>query len=178
MSLHPQEGPTHVTEQTYLIRLEAAGDVPAIDVLNDAAFGPGRFARTAYRMREGVPHDPALAFVATVGDRLVGSVRLTPIQVGADPALLLGPLAVHPDVANRGIGRALVRTAVARARALGHRLVLLVGDPPYYAPVGFSPVRPGQITFPGPVDPHRLLAVHLDDGADAIAGEARRPTFR
>jgi predicted N-acetyltransferase YhbS len=164
-----------VTEQTYLIRLETAGDEPAIDLLNDAAFGPGRFARTAYRMREGVPHDPDLAFVATVGGRLVGSVRLTPVLIGDARALLLGPLAVHPDVANRGIGRNLVRRAVARARELGHRLVLLVGDPPYYAPVGFTPVRPGQITFPGPVDPYRLLAAHLDDEADTIAGEARRP---
>lgn len=167
-----------MTEQTYSIRLETDGDAPAIDFLNDAAFGPGRFARTAYRLREGIPHDPALAFVATVGDRLVGSVRLTPILVGSAGALLLGPLAVHPDVANRGIGRTLVRAAVARARELGHRLVLLVGDPPYYAPVGFSPVRPGQITLPGPVDPHRLLAAHLDDGAETIAGEARQPADR
>ena len=164
-----------MTEQTYLIRLEAAGDAPAIDILNDTAFGPGRFARTAYRLREGIPHDPELAFVATVDGRLVGSVRLTPILVETTGALLLGPLAVHPDVANRGIGRNLVRTAVARARELGHRLVLLVGDPPYYAPVGFAPVRPGQITFPGPVDPHRLLAASLTDGAEAIAGEVRRP---
>lgn len=164
-----------MTEQTYLIRLEAAGDAPAIDLLNDAAFGPGRFARTAYRLREGVPHDPSLAFVATVGDRLVGSVRLTPVRVDTAGALLLGPLAVHPDVANRGIGRALVRTAVARAGEIGHRLVLLVGDPPYYAPVGFTPVRPGQITLPGPVDPYRLLAAHLADGAEAISGCVRRP---
>ncbi|MGX1097975.1 GNAT family N-acetyltransferase [Amorphus sp. MBR-141] len=164
-----------MTEQSYLVRLEAAGDAPAIDVLNDTAFGPGRFARTAYRLREGVPHAPDLAFVATVADRLVGSVRLTPILVGTSGALLLGPLAVHPDVANRGIGRSLVRTSVARARELGHRLVLLVGDPPYYAPVGFTPVRPGQITFPGPVDPHRLLAAHLVDGSEAIAGEVHRP---
>ena len=163
-----------MTIDSCLIRIEEPGDEPAIDALNDAAFGPGRFARTAYRLREGVPHDPAISFVALWEGRLIGSVRLTAIEIGTHPGLLLGPLAVHPDVANRGIGRALVRSSVARATELGHRLVLLVGDPPYYAPVGFAPVAPGRITLPGPVDPRRILAAHLSDDADTIAGEARR----
>ncbi|WP_018700920.1 GNAT family N-acetyltransferase [Amorphus coralli] len=163
-----------MTAETHQIRLEDPGDAPAIDNLNDAAFGPGRFARTAYRLREGVPHDPAISFVATWNGRLVGSVRLTPMEIGDAPALLLGPLAVHPDVANRGIGRALVRTSVERAAELGHRLVLLVGDPPYYAPVGFAPVTPGRITLPGPVDPRRILAAELTGDAGSITGEARR----
>lgn len=163
-----------MTEKTYLIRLEDPDDCPAIDHLNDAAFGPGRFARTAYRLREGVAHDPLLSFVATWDGRLVGSVRLTPILIGSFPAQLLGPLAVHPDVASRGIGRALVRISVDRARELGHRLVLLVGDPPYYSPLGFEPVPFGEITFPGPVDARRILAARLDDAAGEIRGEARR----
>ncbi|MEW5420612.1 GNAT family N-acetyltransferase [Amorphus sp. 3PC139-8] len=163
-----------MTDKAYLLRLEEPGDCPEIDHLNDAAFGPGRFARTAYRLREGVPHDPLLSFVATWEGRLVGSVRLTPIRIGTSDAQLLGPLAVHPDVASRGIGRALVRISVERAAELGHRLVLLVGDPPYYGPLGFEPVPFGEITLPGPVDARRILAARLGPTAGEIRGEARR----
>lgn len=159
----------------FVIRAEASCDAAAIESLLDVAFGPGRFAKTAYRLREGVPHDPALSFVAMTGDQLVGSVRLTGIRIGAAPALLLGPLAVLPSFANRGAGRELVRTSLAAAREAGHRLVLLVGDLPYYGPLGFAPVPPGRIEMPGPVDPARLLACALVPGAVAEThGAARR----
>lgn len=151
----------------FVIRPELAADAEPIETLLDTAFGPGRFAKTAYRLREGVPADLDLSFVALAGVRLIGSVRLTPIRVGEAPALLLGPLAVHPDFEGRGAGRALVRTALEAARAAGHGLVLLVGDPPYYGPLGFAAVPPGQITLPGPVDPRRLLAAELAPGAAA-----------
>ncbi|MBP0651570.1 hypothetical protein J8J40_31360, partial [Mycobacterium tuberculosis] len=84
----------------------------AIESLHDFAFGPGRFVRTAQRLRDDVPPDPDLSLVAMFGaksgERLGGSVRMTPIRIGATPAQLLGPLAVHPDFGNRGVGRALV----------------------------------------------------------------------
>ncbi len=159
----------------FVIRAETSSDAPEIESLLDVAFGPGRFAKTAYRLREGVPHDARLSFVAIAGDRLVGSVRLTAIRIGDAPALLLGPLAVAPHFANRGAGRELVRTSLDAARVDAHRLVLLVGDRPYYGPLGFEPVPPGQITMPGPVDPARLLACPLVPGALA---ETRGPACR
>ena len=55
---------------------------------------------------------------------------------------------------------------MARARAEGFSLVLLVGDMPYYGRFGFNPVPPGQITLPGPVDPARLLSLELVPGRD------------
>jgi predicted N-acetyltransferase YhbS len=149
----------------FVVRAETSTDAPEIESLLDVAFGPGRFAKTAYRLREGVPHDPRLSFVAIAGDRLVGSVRLTAIRIGDAPALLLGPLAVAPHFTSRGAGRELVRTSLDAARVDGHQLVLLVGDRPYYGPLGFEPVPPGQITMPGPVDPARLLACPLVPGA-------------
>lgn len=159
----------------FVIREEVPADAPTIEALLDVAFGPGRFAKTAYRLREGVPHDPRLSFVAIAGDRLVGSVRLTPFAIGDTPALLLGPLAVEPAFSGRGAGRELVRTALAAAHAQGHRLVMLVGDLPYYGPLGFVPVAPDRVTLPGPVDPRRLLVCGLVDGAAAEArGAARR----
>jgi predicted N-acetyltransferase YhbS len=76
----------------------------------------------------------------------------------------LGPLAVDPDFAGKGFGRALIAEALAAAKAGRIRLVVLVGDEPYYGRFGFHPVPPGQITLPGPVDARRLLAAELEAG--------------
>jgi predicted N-acetyltransferase YhbS len=157
-----------------LYRLETPGDADAIEAIHAEAFGPGRFARTAFRLREGVAHDPDLSFVAESGGALIASVRLTPIHVGATPGLLLGPLAVRPHLKNRGVGKALMRMSMEAARVQGHRVVLLVGDLPYYWPFGFRVVRPGSIEMPGPVDPARLLIAELVPGAsDELRGAAK-----
>lgn len=161
-----------MTKSHPLIRPETAADQDAIEVLHDHVFGPGRFARTAARLREGVAADPELSLVATIDERLAGSVKITPIHIGAAPALLLGPLAVDPDFENRGIGRALVRATIAAAKARGHELMLLVGDAPYYGPLGFHAVSPQKVRLPGPVDPRRVLLAELVEGA---AGRAEGP---
>jgi len=141
---------------------ETPDDAIAIERLHERTFGPGRYAKTAYRIREGVTHDLNLSFTARVGTLLVGSVRLSPIRVGKTPALLLGPLTVEPPFRERGIGQALIERALKDAKAKGHRLVLLVGDEPYYA------------TMPGPVDPARLLVAELKPGAfDGVSGRIR-----
>lgn len=150
-----------------VIRPETAAEQDAIEALHEHAFGPGRFARTAFRLREGVAADPDLSLVAMVGDRLGGSVKITPIRIGETPSLLLGPLAVDPDYGSRGLGRALVAAAVEKARALGHRTILLVGDAPYYGPLGFHHVKPDVVIMPGPVDPARVLLCELVEGAAA-----------
>ncbi|MFD1330981.1 GNAT family N-acetyltransferase [Methylopila musalis] len=154
---------------------EQPGDVAAIDHLHERAFGPGRFARSAYRLREGVNAAPDLSFTARVGTLLVGSNRLTPILIGDAPALLLGPLVVDPAFRSKGIGLALLQTSLKAAELGGHRLVMLVGDEPYYARVGFSRVPNGRVALPGPVDPRRVLWRPLVEGAtEGVAGEARR----
>ena len=155
-------------------RCETPDDEAAIEAIHDETFGPGRYARTAFRLREGIAHDMTLSLVAFHDCALVGSVRLTPIHIGETPALLLGPLAVRPHLKNRGVGKALMRKAVETARQNGHRLVLLVGDLPYYWPFGFRPVRAGAVLMPGPVDPGRLLIAELVAGAaDDLSGTAR-----
>lgn len=147
----------------------------AIEDLNALAFGPGRFTRTAYHLRNGSDPIPGLSHVALCGERLIGSVRLHPITVGGKRVVLLGPLCVHPDFANRGHGLGLMKAAIAAARHEGERLVILVGDRPYYARAGFAPVPHGHITFPGPVDPDRLLALELEPGVLAeTQGMARK----
>lgn len=162
-------------------RLEIPADDSAICALHCEAFGPGRFARTAFRVREGIAHDGDLSFVAVNNavnssvnsagnnDEVVGSVRLTPVRIGDQPVQLLGPLAVSPEHKNKGIGRMLLRASLDAARDMGEGLVLLVGDPPYYGPFGFKGVAPGRIVFPGPVDPMRVLVAELIEGAAETA---------
>ena len=153
---------------------ESEDDAAAIERLHERTFGPGRYAKTAYRLREEVPHRLDVSFTARIGTLLVGSVRLSPIRIGETKALLLGPLTVEPPFRQRGIGRALIDRALAEAKAKGHRLVVLVGDEPYYGKSGFKPVPPGRAIMPGPVDPARLLFAELVDGAfDGVSGPIR-----
>ena len=155
---------------SFHIRLETDGDALALSQLSAEAFGPGRFARSAYRVREGISPVAALSLVGWREDRLVGGIRFTAICIGGQKnALLLGPLVVDPAEKGKGFGRALVEEGLSRAKAEGFALVLLVGDMPYYGRFGFSPVRLGQITLPGPVDPGRLLAHELVPGALATS---------
>lgn len=154
-------------------------DHDAIEHLLDLAFGSGRRSKTSYRLREGNSPVPGLSLVTrdpAVG--VSGTISFWPLAIGAAaaPALLLGPLAVHPDRQGLGLGITLMREGLLRARAQGHGLVLLVGDEPYYSKVGFSKLPEGLISLPGPVDPARFLSLELVPGALAgVGGEARVP---
>lgn len=140
---------------------EDASHDAAIEIINQEAFGPGRFARAAARIREQGPHDRSLSFICTDNGETIASVRMTPVIAGSVRGHLLGPLAVRPSHKNQGIGRELVRIAVEAARRKGSEAVILVGDPPYYQPLGFEKVHYGALDFPGPVDPARVLVVPI-----------------
>src|SRR5271168_3284093 len=153
---------------------ETPGDATAIARLHERTFGPGRYAKTAYRLREQVAHMLALSFTARTGTLLVGSVRLSAIRIGETKALLLGPLTVEPAFRERGVGLALIERALKEATAKGQRLVILVGDEPFYGKSGFKRVPPGRAIMPGPVDPGRLLVAELVEGAfDGVSGPIR-----
>jgi predicted N-acetyltransferase YhbS len=153
---------------------ETINDAQAIERLHKRTFGPGRFALSAYRLREHVDHLLDLSFTAHIGTLLVGSVRQLPICVGETQALLLGPLTVEPPFRKRGVGGALLDRALNDAKAKGHRLVLLVGDEAYYSRAGFRQVAKGRATMPGPVDYNRLLVAELVDGAfEGVSGSIR-----
>ena len=148
-----------------VLEAETPADAEAIERLNERVFGPGRFARTAYRLRETTPPDLSLSFIARVGSLLVGANSMTPIFIGDTPALLLGPLIVEPVFRSQGIGEALMTRSLEAAKAAGARLVILVGDEPYYGRMGFKRAPPGRLQMPGPVDPARLLYCELAPGA-------------
>jgi len=157
------------------IQPETPEDDPAIEKLSERTFGPGRFARSAYRLREGVGHRRELSYTARIGTLLVGSVRLTPITIGGAKALLLGPLTVEPPFRSRGVGRALMEASIKAAKDDGAKLILLVGDEPYYGRLGFAKVAPGRVKLPGPVDPDRVLIAEIVPGAfEGVEGAVRR----
>jgi len=145
-------------------------DVDAISALHARVFGPGRFARSAYRVREGTPAISPFCRLAEIGTTLIAAIRMTEIgftrtSASAPRALLLGPLAVEDAFAGQGHGKRLIAETMSAARADGVGLVVLVGNMSYYARFGFLPVMPGDILMPGPADPARILAAEFTGGA-------------
>ncbi|MFV0296168.1 MAG: GNAT family N-acetyltransferase [Hyphomicrobiaceae bacterium] len=147
-------------------RRVTAADMADILALGARVYGPGRFSRTAFRVREGTPDISPFCRLAELDGRVIASIRMTEVTIGdAEGVLLLGPLTVDPRFENKGYGRRLMIESMDAGRQAGHRLVVLVGDLAYYARVGFGVVPPGQILLPGPVNPARLLACELCPGA-------------
>lgn len=154
------------------VRPATAADDMFIDDLQAIAFGPGRFAKTAYRIRERFKIDPSLSLIAEVDGTACGSVWMTPINIGGLNGWMLGPLATHPNFRKLGAGKLLAREVTRRALERGEgKFVMLVGDRDYYCPLGWAPTTLGNIQFPGPVDPTRVL-VYAEDPtlAETLAG--------
>src|SRR5262249_19263088 len=124
------------------------------------------------RLREGNAPIAALSFVARHKGQVVGCVRLWPITVDGRPAVFLGPFAVDPVWRSRGLGATLIERAVAETRAAGHDLIVLVGDEPYFGPLGFRHA-PGLV-LPGPVDLNRVFAMPLRAGVAMPSGVVGR----
>jgi predicted N-acetyltransferase YhbS len=157
------------------IRRELGKDAAAREALLDLGYGAVRFSKVSHRLREGRLPAAGLAFVACDHGRLIGTVRLWDVAAGdGRPALLLGPLTVHPSHRHRGVGSALMRHALAAAARLGHRAVMLVGDAAYYERFGFSTKKTRSLWLPGRYDAHRFLALELSPGAlDGAIGLVR-----
>jgi len=148
-----------------IIRDEELRDVSAREDLLDAAFGLERHEKTCERLREGREPARGLSFVAEVDGEIVGTVRLWNVKAGACDALLLGPVAVSSSHRSLGIGARLIRAALNRSVAQGHKAVILVGDAPYYERFGFSAALVADLDLPGPVDRARFLGLELAEGA-------------
>jgi len=144
---------------------ERPEDAPAVERLILRAFGPGRYAKAAERLREGRAPLLDLSFVALDGDRIVGCVQQWAVRVGERPAILLGPFAVEEEHRSNGLGAALIARACEAAAEAGHAVVVLVGDMPYFGPLGFVPAP--KVSMPGPVDQRRVLVRALTPGAEA-----------
>ena len=158
------------------LRAETAADGPAVEALNDRAFGPGRFAKVSYAVRELARLRRDLSFCAFEGKTLVGSARQSEISICGEPVLFLGPFAVSAEFRGKKVGAALIDQALKSGAQAGFPLVLLVGDLPLFSRHGFERVPPGQIALPRPFDPLRLLWRPLREGGLAgIAGPVEAP---
>ena len=161
-----------VIVMNFEIVVQASHHLPLIDCLLNRTFGPERFGKTVYRLREQAEAVPALSKVA-LGDNgeLLASLRFWPIDIEGTPAILLGPLAVEPSLQGRGVGRALVRRGLSRGKAIGYDLCVVVGEPEYYQPFGFIEAMPRGLVLPGPVDPRRFQVLEMTPGAlDGVSG--------
>ena len=151
------------------LQTEGSGDWWEVEALLDLCFAPGREALSSYRLREGVAPVAELCLLAREAGEVAGAIRYWPVRVGSAPALLLGPVAVHPTHQGEGLGGYLILESLARARRLGWQRVLLVGDAPYYGRFGFR--RLDGVEMPPPTNPERVLGLALEAGAwDAIRG--------
>lgn len=162
----------------FRIHPETSRDVAEVEALFDLAFAPGRTALSSYRLRDGVPPEASLSLVARDEfDAVSGAIRFWRVMVGGagSPALLLGPVAVHPTRQGEGLGAVLIADSLARAAAGGWTRVILVGDEPYYRRFGFTRDAARALEYPPPTNPDRLLARELAPGALAgVAGMVRR----
>lgn len=155
----------------HVIRATTALDRAAIATLLDRSFGPERHTRAAYRLRANASPCAALSHVVVdQAGTLLASIEFWHVRLLAEhatlDALLLGPIAVEPARRGEGIGVALIEDGIARARMLGNRLIMLVGDLDYYDRFGFSNALTGNWHLPGPVEQHRVLALPLTPGLE------------
>ncbi len=147
-------------------------DFDFVEKLQAKAFGPGRFARAAYRVREKFLSDDKLGLIAMIGNKRVGSVSMTPISIAKINGYLLGPLVTDNEYRSMGIGGKLVLQATSSALKNTSEFTLLVGDLPYYSTMGFAAVKPYSIIFPSFVDQNRILiSCKPDINLDSLRGE-------
>lgn len=144
---------------------EEPADWWEVEALYDLCFAPGRTALSSYRLRDDVPPvaDLCLCLWDDESEALIGVIRYWPVRVGGQPALLLGPVAVHPTRQGEGLAGLLIRESLKRARALGWSRVMLVGDAPYYRRFGFAKLE--GVVMPPPTNPDRVLGLELAPGA-------------
>jgi len=169
---------TTATLEMFRVLPETPADSFEVEMLFDLAFAPGRTALSSYQLREGVAEIAELStIVRDEYDSVVGAIRYWPVRVGeaGDPALLLGPIAIHPTRQGEGLGALLIMDSLERARDMGWRRVLLIGDEPYYRRFGFAREMALALDFPKPVNPKRLLAKELVEGAmQSVSGMVSR----
>lgn len=165
-----------VSIPAYKIVPDTADHAAGVEVLYDEVFGPGRFAKTAERLREGNIKIAEASFVAVDAEGVTGAVRVWPVTIGEKArAAFLGPIAVAERRRGNGVAFKLMERAIGVCREQGYSAVILVGDQEYYDRFGFKQAGAGRFLMPGPVDQHRILIRDLSPGAAGLKGELSVP---
>lgn len=153
------------------IELQKQEDIKDVETLLDLAFGEDRFSKAAYGLRDGIEPLYDLSFIIRDKGEIIATLRFWPIKIKENPALLLGPIAIKPELQGLGYGIALMKHGLKQAKTLGHSRVILVGDEAYYKRVGFSRNLAVNISMTGQDEEHRILAKELTEGAyDGVKG--------
>ncbi len=162
-------------------RVEVEGDKDEIRRLLGLGFDASHAKRNIWSLREGEPIAELCLVVEASGEdkasgqgRLDGSIRYWPIMIAGTPSLLLGPLAVDPQVRGQGKGRQLVTDSIEKARAMGHwRWCFVSGETDYYTRLGFTKVSAEDLDLPLPIEDERLHL--LDFSATTLQNMPDRP---
>ncbi len=162
--------------------IEIVPEIPAehavaIEALYDRTFGPGHFAKTAERLREGTMSLPKLSRVGLKEGRVIGVTRLWPVEIGTtrQAAVFVGPVAVDPDFQGQRIGLSITGEALEAATRAGWQAAVIIGAPAYFGELGFKQVAAGTLAFPGPQEADRIMIRDLAGDAEALSGLVRVP---
>ena len=144
----------------------------AIEALYDRTFGPGHFAKTAERLREGNASLPDITRVAVSDGEVIGVCRVWPsfVGVGRVPAVFIGPVAVSPDFQGQRLGLTITGEALEAATKAGWGAAIIIGSVQYFSELGFTPVAADRFVFPGPQDMSRVMVRDLAGDADVLSG--------
>ena len=128
------------------------------------SFGPGRFARSVYRLREKNDRDTEFSYIYELNNQILSSISYYKTFLNNDiNGLLLGPLAVDPEHRGKGYGVELVKYTIALIKkTMAYDFILVIGDYHYYEKFGFKKIN-NTFSFYGPVNSEKVLILHLKD---------------
>ena len=157
------------------LRPERPGDEEAIAEVNRRAFGGEEEVGIIAAIRGSEYFIPELSLVAELDGRIIGHIMFSIITLvrldrPAEKILSLAPMAVDPEVQNRGTGSALVQAGMEKARELGHTVVIVIGHPEYYPRFGFKQARMLGFDIEMEVPDEAFMAAGLQPDALQDAG--------
>ena len=150
-----------------VIRPERMKDFDRIDEINRLAFNDEFEVKLVRNLRASVDFTTDLSLVAQLDEELVGHILFSPIQItGFTPqlALALAPMSVVPKHQDKGIGSALVREGLERARNAGYKAVIVLGHAEYYPRFGFEPASKWRIRPSFKVEDEVFMALEFESG--------------
>jgi putative acetyltransferase len=161
-----------------IVRQERPEDERELAALIDAAFGDTATSAFTAEIRASPGYVPELTFVADDDGELVGFTMLSYVRAGKRDVLILTPMAVRPNRQREGIGKRVVRAAIAAAEARGEPVVLVEGVPSYYPQFGFAPAAALGFQPPDPRIPDAAwLALPLAAWDPSVAAPVVYPGF-
>lgn len=161
-----------------IVRQERADDELVLAGLIDAAFRDTETSEFTAKIRASPGYVPELTFVADDDGELVGFTMLSYVNAGEQHVLILTPMAVRPDRQRTGIGKQVVRAAIAAADARGEPVVLVEGVPSYYPQFGFRSASELGFERPDPRIPEAAwMALPLRAWEPEVAAPVVYPGF-